>query len=1124
VFLRFANINNTQLNHQQKRKEWAMNLVMLVSWTIGAAVAAQQSDGEQAAEILRATGAQGGLIVHVGCDDGALTAAFHAGGRFLVHGLTPQPANVEAARLRIQALGLYGPVSVDRLSGPRLPYADNLVNLVVVEDAGLVPLAEVRRVLAPLGVAYYVREGGQWKKTFKPWPAEIDEWTHWLHGADGNAVARDRRVGPPRHVQWVERPLWQRHHEMPASISALVSAQGRIFYLSDEAPATASGMPERWMLIARDAFNGLRLWARPLGKWGWQCWNTRETHGRFGMPIHIARRLVAAGDRVYVTLDFNGPVTALDAATGKVIMTYEGTAYTDEILYCNGLLILSVAKAPQLPGRFSDGPPVPKEVVALQAESGKILWRRGDYLGIASMENALERFTHLSLTAGGEQIYLLEEDAVVCLAMKTGKELWRWFRPPKTDRRGHIPYKPGNLCALVAAGDIVLFAQAAEPYTRATWNRSVKCELTALAAKTGKPLWSRECGKWGPCVQPDLFLIDGLVWTHAAEGYALLGIDLANGEVKREFSTQWAFSEAHHHRCFRNKATELFILTARRGIEFLDLAAERSQKHHWVRGVCRYGIMPCNGLVYVPPHPCQCYIQEKLNGFFALAAANGKTARSMAAGGEDKTSATARGGEGASAADAATSTAAANAARLERGPAYHKATTAPHNAATDEWPTYRHDARRSGSNPVCVVPDDLAPRWETAIGGRPSATTIANGTLFVADIDGHRVRALAADTGKLRWSFTAGGRVDTPPTIYQGLALFGSADGWVYAVDAADGRLAWRFRAAPQERRILAFGQLESPWPVHGTVLIKDGLAWVAAGRSTHLDGGIHVLALRPETGELIHHLEPAQQGVHGLEDVLSSDGNRVYLRHIAMDKDGRVSSVAKGSSAQRKRKTDTALPAKTAAETAKAAAHADKHTIPETTDEDSPLALRAFSTAGLLDDSYFSRVGWRLGNVQGDLLVFDDQAVYCFRSRRQGGFGGWYQPASEAYQLVCQEHAATSPRWSITVPLCVRAMIATRHTLFVAGTADIVDRDDPWAAFEGRRGGRLLAYSLADGALQGEHDLPAPPAFDGLAAAAGRVYIACTDGKVRCYGSAANVQKAAAEGHGSRPGNNSAQ
>ena len=80
------------------------------------------------------------------------------------------------------------------------------------------------RGLVPLGVAYI---GG--KQTVKPWPEDIDEWTHHLHDVDGNPVANDRAVGPPRHVQWVTEPRWQRHHEMTPSVNALVSSRGRLF-------------------------------------------------------------------------------------------------------------------------------------------------------------------------------------------------------------------------------------------------------------------------------------------------------------------------------------------------------------------------------------------------------------------------------------------------------------------------------------------------------------------------------------------------------------------------------------------------------------------------------------------------------------------------------------------------------------------------------------------------------------------------------------------------------------------------------------------------------------------------------------------------------------------------------
>ena len=70
-----------------------------------------------ARKILDTTGIQGGLIVHIGCGDGQLTAALRAGDGYLVHALDSDAKNVAAARRHIRDAGLYGPVSVDAFSG-----------------------------------------------------------------------------------------------------------------------------------------------------------------------------------------------------------------------------------------------------------------------------------------------------------------------------------------------------------------------------------------------------------------------------------------------------------------------------------------------------------------------------------------------------------------------------------------------------------------------------------------------------------------------------------------------------------------------------------------------------------------------------------------------------------------------------------------------------------------------------------------------------------------------------------------------------------------------------------------------------------------------------------------------
>ena len=101
-------------------------------------------------------------------------------------------------RKHIRSKDIYGKVSVDSYDGKHLPYTDNLVNLVISNNSSDVPLEEILRVLAPGGVAYI-----QGKRTVKSWPDDIDEWTHFLHGPDNNAVAQDTRIGQPRSIQWV---------------------------------------------------------------------------------------------------------------------------------------------------------------------------------------------------------------------------------------------------------------------------------------------------------------------------------------------------------------------------------------------------------------------------------------------------------------------------------------------------------------------------------------------------------------------------------------------------------------------------------------------------------------------------------------------------------------------------------------------------------------------------------------------------------------------------------------------------------------------------------------------------------------------------------------------------------
>jgi len=232
--------------------------------------------------LVDASGVTGGLVVHVRCGDGQLTADLRATDSYLIHGLDTDAGNVDSARDHFESLGLSGKVTADIFDGERLPLIENVVNLLVVSKSYRVSEQEMQRVLAPRGVALVAQpadarpdhgtqtvqiDGRTWRKIVKSRPQTIDDWTHYLHGPDNNAVAHDQVVAAPRHMQWAAGPQWTRTHHQLNSISSVVTSQGRLFYILDDATAANVNMPSKWVIVARDAFSGVTLWKKPMASW-----------------------------------------------------------------------------------------------------------------------------------------------------------------------------------------------------------------------------------------------------------------------------------------------------------------------------------------------------------------------------------------------------------------------------------------------------------------------------------------------------------------------------------------------------------------------------------------------------------------------------------------------------------------------------------------------------------------------------------------------------------------------------------------------------------------------------------------------------------------------------------------
>jgi len=1008
-------------------------------------------------EILKTTGTTGGLVVHVGCGDGKLPAEL-AGANLLVHGLDTDPVDVAKTREYLRGRGLYGRVSAGGFDGVRLPYAENLVNLLVIEKRGELADDEIMRVLAPGGAAYE-QSDGEWTLSRKPRPENTDEWTHFLYDASNNAVSWDEAVGPPESLQWVAAPKFSRSHEHLASLSAAVTSGGRVFSVEDHGPIESIAFPAEWFLVARDAYNGLTLWTRQLGPWEWHLREFR--HG----PPQITRRLVAVGDRVFATLSYGGPVEAIDAATGKTVKTYAGTEGTEEIVHIEGILLLSVGSAK--PGVGADarrGAPrgSAQRVLAMDATSGKILW-----------ENDVKSLAPVTLGAARTQALYQDGPTAVAVDLKTGKRLWQ-SEPLAVQRNRPAWYSP----VLVAYEDVILWADGKM--------------LAGLDAATGKTLWEGKSEvNWH--APPDVLVADGLVWTgqlrvHQQPGITQ-GLDPKTGEVRRTRPSDLETFACGmtHHRCYRNKGTPHWLLLGRAGTEFLNVATGEIRPHHWVRGMCQYGVMPANGLLYAPPHSCACFLTAKINGFNALAPMRKA---------EDGTQA------------------AKQPPRLQRGPAYNSRLPAL-DARPSDWPTYRHDALRSGRAST-TVPTDLEQLWKADLGGKLTALTIAEGRCFVAATDTHTVHALDAATGKGVWTFTAAGRIDSPPTVAGGLVVFGCRDGYVYCVRATGGELVWRFRAAPHDRRIVAYGQLESLWPVNGSVLVQQGTATFAAGRSSFLDGGIRLYRVDLKTGKLlaetnIYTPDPKtrrqlRETVYGfnmygaLPDVLAGDGENLFMRQLCFTRDL----------------------------------------------QPAPVKKHLFSPTGFLDDSWWHRTYWLYGSTftsgwpgwwqtgnkvpAGRILAMDDKAVYGFgrsqfanRSRKAGA--NW--AAQEPYHVFAADvkpapqtppnPPASKPgvrkrrskaaarvafRWSRQAPVRARALVLADRMLFFAGIPNQGNSsNDARAAMEGEKGAKIVVLSVTDGARFAEVGLPAPPVLDGMAAANGQLYVSTKAGTVVCLG-----------------------
>jgi len=976
---------------------------------------------------------------------------------------------------------------------------------VLIEEDRKVPLAEAVRVLRPAGVflaqgggalgsalkkagledVQTVRAGGDWTLARKPWPAEMDDWSHSRHGPDGNAVSADKLVRKAERIRWLAGPL--------VHASNIVTAGGR-FYTHG--------------VIARDAFNGLLLWDRRLdpppsridGSW----------HGVRGSALPVA-----SADRFYAVNE--GKLQALDAATGETIKVYTDAGTPTDILNIGRALVVCDAKTPT--------------VRALDTESGKLLWSHEAVTPVTGMVagdggvyfyeggDDFKAGNHLSLRRGRESP---APRAIVKLDLATGKPLWRLAEAdhPWAKNGRRLSYRRGYLvCEL--SGHVQI---------RGEWDGSGSA-IHVIAADTGKVLWGRE---FVPHMthrsQARALHIGSLLWIsnvgrdeNGGKISQWLGFDPATGRAVVTHNT------GSGSNCTPPVATERFFV---RGLTLTDIATGLNTRSAITKHSCSLdaGAIPANGLIYIAPKHCTCWPMFK--SYIAVAPTPplpGPAAKMLRP------------------ADF----------RVERGPAFGNA--APAAAGADAgWPCYRADLWRSAST-ATAVPANPEVLWTADLGDWPRGVlaqdwkennpgvrgpvtppVAAGGLVLVAQPDRHRVVALDAKTGQMRWDFTADGRVDTPPTLAGGLCLLGTRNGTVYALRAKDGQLAWRLHVAPEDERIVAFGQLESPWPAAGSVLVVGDTAYVAAGRHPLAYGGIRILALDTATGA-VKWVNTIDSDTY--DRCKNGQGLDVDIFDLLVGEARRPSAPAAGGPRSAGVAPDYITMGRWQIDPASGKVGCDwKNGFAFCrTGGTGVMAPRGLWTYGQRmfkgNNGYLTKKRPLAAFRDGALFTStDDKSSLCrvdFTPESIAAFKGeWHThrhkvPRVEDKKTGRPKKLGRTDYWLLRLHEDPNNATWTAAHVFGVGAPGVFTRGGGWAwtaaeVFGADRGldvqgigavvlagdtvfvagthGRLLAYAASDGKKLADRDLP-PVVWDGMAAANGRLYVSTADGKVLALG-----------------------
>jgi outer membrane protein assembly factor BamB len=799
-----------------------------------------------AKRIIARAGINRGLCAVVGCGDGEMLLAVAKQSRLLVHAIDPDASAVASARKAVDDAGLYGTrVVVEKGKSASLPYADNTIDLLVVPNLDRPTLrdlsvSEVLRVVRPNGKALlrhikpsqesggalttaqletWLRAEGRkagevldtasalWVEVAKPAPKGTDDWTHWQHGPDNNPLSSDEVIKAPYLTQWTGEPYYI---AMPAITTV---AGGRTFCAMGHIAHHEREEPWLNTLFARNGYNGIELWRRKLPN---------------GYLVHRSA-FIATNDAFYMIADEGRDCLILNPETGRQIGDIRIADLPGEwkwmAMHNDVLFILTGEREPrETKLAKSDRTHWSWQDLSSGYYRREIPWGFGRTIAAYDMKQKKLLWTHeekglvdsRAMVIGDGKIFFYGPYSHVgCLDAKKGGVVWTSDDPQVREMVQEeglgLTSTPG-----FRTEPFSLFTPKALCFAPQT-NQHV----VAVSTEDGRLLWHRR----KTTSNPNLLYADGRLLVGVGNRGSTLALDPVTGEKIEDLG----FGKRSCAR-LTGCPDAFFSRGQPEGVVRYERQTKKIIFNGAMRPSCNDGVIPANGLLYIGPWLCDCNLS--LMGAMALCSAG----------------------------DFRFDRPATEAARLEisepvlagaqqTAPSKSKSAIAPFEVSSKDWPTYRGNNAHSASSRASMA-KKLIQKWESEPRNpvTPTGPTAAGGLIFVGGDDG-KVRAIAADTGEMRWCFMTAGPIRVPPTIWNGRAYVGSGDGFVYCLEAATGRQLWRFRAAPVERRIMVYERLCSNWPVNTGVLVEDGIAYVGAGLID--TDGTYVYALDAATGEI---------------------------------------------------------------------------------------------------------------------------------------------------------------------------------------------------------------------------------------------------------------------------------